>query len=72
VLKYGIIFWGGDHKDFKDIFKPQKKCIRVIRGGKNIVSCRNLFCELKILTGISLYISEIICFMQKNKIYTTQ
>jgi hypothetical protein len=31
VLKYGIIFWGGDHKDFKDIFKLQKKCIRVIK-----------------------------------------
>jgi hypothetical protein len=31
-----------------------------------------MFRELKILTGISLYIFEIICFMKKNKIYTTQ
>jgi hypothetical protein len=38
----------------------------------NRVSCRNLFRELKILTDKSLYIFEIICFMKKNKIYTTQ
>jgi hypothetical protein len=31
-----------------------------------------MFLELKILRGISLYIFEIICFMKKNKIYTTQ
>jgi hypothetical protein len=70
VLKYGIIFWGGDHKDFKDIFKLQKKCIRAIKGGKNRVSCRNLFRELKTLMGISLYIFEIICFMKKKIRFT--
>jgi hypothetical protein len=29
-------------------------------------------CELKILTVTSLYIFEILCFIIKNKIYTTQ
>jgi hypothetical protein len=72
VLKCGIIFWDGVQKDFKDIFKLQKKCVRVIKGVKHRVSCRKLFCEFKMLTGISLYIFEIICFMKKNKIYTTQ
>jgi hypothetical protein len=72
VLKYGIIFWGGVQNDFKDIFKLQKKCIRVIKGVKNRVSCRNLLREFKMLTGISLHIFEIICFMKKNMIYTTQ
>jgi hypothetical protein len=28
VLKSGIIFWGGVHKDFKDIFKLQKNVKR--------------------------------------------
>jgi hypothetical protein len=65
VLKYGIIFWGGVQKDFKDIFKVRKKCIRVIKGVKNRVSCRNLFCEFKILTGISLYIFEIMFYEEK-------
>jgi hypothetical protein len=32
---------------------------------KNRVSCRNLFRELKILTGTSLYIFEIVFFMKK-------
>jgi hypothetical protein len=39
---------------------------------KNRVSCRNLFHELKFLIGTSLYIFEIICFMNKNKLYITQ
>jgi hypothetical protein len=70
MLKYGIIYWGGDRKAFKDIFKLQKKCIRVIKGGKNRLSSRNLLRELKILTGISLYIFEITCFMKKKIRFT--
>jgi hypothetical protein len=54
VLKYGNIFWGGVQKDFKDIFKLQKRCIRVIKGVKNRVSCKNLVREFKILTGYFL------------------
>jgi hypothetical protein len=45
---------------------------RVVKEVKNGVSCRNLFCELKILTVTSLYIFEILCFIIKNKIYNTQ
>jgi hypothetical protein len=33
VLKYGI-FWGGVQKDFKTLFKLQKKCVRAIKGEK--------------------------------------
>ena len=44
----------------------------MIKGVKNRVSCRNLFHELKTLTVTSLYIFEILCFIIKNKIYTTQ
>jgi hypothetical protein len=65
VLKYGIIFWGGVQKDFKTLFKLQKNVLRVIKGEKNRMSCRNLFRELKILTGTSLYLFEI-CFMKKK------
>jgi hypothetical protein len=59
-------FGGGVQKDLKNVFKLQKKCVRLIKGEKNRVSCRNLFCELRILTGISLYIFEIICVMKKK------
>jgi hypothetical protein len=50
VLKYGIIFGGGLQKNSETLFKLHKKCVRVVKAVKNGVSCRNLFCELKILT----------------------
>jgi hypothetical protein len=37
VLKYGIIFWGSVQKDFKNLFKLQKKCVRVIKGEKKSI-----------------------------------
>jgi hypothetical protein len=50
----------------KTLFKLQKKCVRVIKGEKNRVSCRNLFRKLNILTATSLYIFEIIMFYEKK------
>jgi hypothetical protein len=38
VLKYGIIFWGGIQKDFKTLFKLQKKRVKVIKGERHRVS----------------------------------
>jgi hypothetical protein len=32
VLKYGIIFWGSVDKDFKTLFKLQKKCVMMMKG----------------------------------------
>jgi hypothetical protein len=55
VLKYDIFFWGGVQRDFKNLLKLQKKWVMVIKGEKNRVSYRNLFRELKILTGTSLF-----------------
>jgi hypothetical protein len=52
------------------VFRVQK--IRVIKGVNYRVSCRSIFGELKILFVTSLYISEILCFIIKNRIYTTQ
>lgn len=50
----------------------RKNVIRVIKGVNNRVSCRSMFSEFKILTVTSLYIFEILCFIIKNKFYTTQ
>jgi hypothetical protein len=54
------------------VFKVQKKCLRVSKGINYRVSCRGMFSELKILTVTSLYIIEILCFIIKNRIYSTQ
>jgi hypothetical protein len=71
-LKYGIIFWGGGLKDTETVFKVQKKCLTEIKGVNNQASCRSLFEELRILTVTSLYIFEMLCFVIKNRIYSTQ
>jgi hypothetical protein len=52
-------------------FKIQKKCLRLIKRVNNRVSCRGLFSDFEILTVTSLYIFETLCFLKKNKIYTT-
>jgi hypothetical protein len=63
--------WGGVN-DNNAVFKIQKKCLRLIKGVKNRVSFISLFGDFKILTVSSLYIFEILWFIKKNKIYTTQ
>jgi hypothetical protein len=50
ILKYDIIFWGGNQKDIQMIFKIQKKCLRQIKRVNNRVSWRGLFSDFGILT----------------------
>jgi hypothetical protein len=54
------------------LYSKYKKTLRLIRGVNNRMSCRSMFGEFKILTVTSLYVFEILCFIIKNKIYTTQ
>jgi hypothetical protein len=61
-IKYGILFWEGGLKDTDIVFKVQKKCLRVIKGVNNRVSCRRMLGEFKILTVTSLYTFEILRF----------
>jgi hypothetical protein len=65
-----LYFWGVN--DSNAVLRMQKKGLRLIKGAKNWVCCRNLFGDLKILTVTSLYILEILCFIKMNKICTTQ
>jgi hypothetical protein len=67
-----VLFLGVCCKRTLKLYLNYGKCVTVVNGVKNRVSCRNLFCKLKILTVTSLYIFEILCFIIKNKIYTTQ
>jgi hypothetical protein len=70
VLNYGIIFWGVQ-KNSETPFKLQKKCVRVVKELKVEFPVEICFVNYRFLTGISLYIFEILCFIFKNKIYTT-
>jgi hypothetical protein len=46
----------------------QKKVLRLISGMKRFESCRNVFKTFKILTVTSLYILEVLCFIEKHTV----
>uniref|UniRef100_A0A1B6LG11 Reverse transcriptase domain-containing protein n=1 Tax=Graphocephala atropunctata TaxID=36148 RepID=A0A1B6LG11_9HEMI len=62
-LRYGLIVWGNSStRNRERILVLQKKAIRILAGLTLQDSCRHAFEELGILTVVSLYISETICF----------
>jgi hypothetical protein len=66
VINYGIIFWGNSSHDTQ-VFKMQKRAIRIIMGRGNRQSCRNLFKELNILPLMSQYILSLLTFVSNNR-----
>jgi hypothetical protein len=55
IMTYGLIFWGNSSHS-GNIFKLQKRIIRIIMGARPRDSCRKLFKVLKILPLTSQYI----------------
>jgi hypothetical protein len=53
VMSYGIIFWG--NQPYSEIFKIQKRAIRIITNSRMRDSCRELFQRLEILPLYSQY-----------------
>jgi len=66
ILSYGIIFWGISNYS-NNIFKIQKRIIRIIMNVDSKTSCRNLFKQLGILPLQSQYIFSLMMFMAKNR-----
>jgi hypothetical protein len=70
-MSYGIIFWGNlSHSSI--IFRIQKKAIRIMAGGGNSVSCRNLCKILQILSLTSQYMLALLMFLVENKTFFKQ
>ena len=65
-MRYGIVVWGGSRESTK-ILRLQKKVVRMMTGLKTGESCRLKFKELRILTVISLYVLEVLCYMKKYR-----
>ena len=65
-MRYGIVVWGGSKESIK-ILRIQKKVIRMMIGLKKCESCRQKFKELRILTVISLYVLEVLCYAKKYR-----
>jgi len=66
ILRYSILFWGNTPIS-KDIFKIQKRIVRIITNKNRSESCRELFKNLKILTLTSQYTISILFFVIENK-----
>jgi len=67
LLRFGILFWGGSGSELiTRILRIQKRVIRSMVGVSSRTSCRHLFQELNILTSVSLYIMEVICYIRKH------
>ena len=66
VLRYGILFWGNS-PICRDIFRIQKRAMRITTSKGRRESCRELFKELKILTLPSQYIHLVLVFVMKNR-----
>jgi len=67
IVSYGIIFWvNSSHSE--QIFRNQKKIIRIIMNSSKNASCWQLFKELNILPVQSQYIFSLLLFVTKNKV----
>jgi len=66
VISYGIIFWGNSHFS-TNIFKIQKRIIRIIANIGRRDSCRQSFKQLQILPLPSQYILSLLVFVNKNR-----
>jgi hypothetical protein len=65
LMSYGLIFWGNFSYSI-NIFRLQKKAIRIITGISNRDSCRDYLKKLKILPLQSQYLLSILLFVANN------
>ena len=65
IIAYGVIFWGNSPYS-NDIFRLQKRAIRIIMNAINRVSCCKLFKKFNILPLHSQYIFSLLFFVVKN------
>jgi hypothetical protein len=66
VVSYGIIFWGNSHLS-DNIFKIQKRIIRVITNSGRCDSRFDLYKKLQILPLPSQYMFSLLVFVNKNR-----
>jgi hypothetical protein len=65
IVRYGVIFWGNSSYAI-NVFRLQKRVVRIISGISNRNSCRQVFTTLKILPLLSIYIYSLLCFVVDN------
>jgi hypothetical protein len=69
VMWYGIIFWGSSNIS-NNVFKMQKRAIRIISNRDKWDSCRQLYSQLQILTLPAQYIFSLVMFViKRNEVF---
>jgi hypothetical protein len=69
-MSYGTILWENSPHS-TNIFKIQKRIIRIMTKSGSRDSCRHLFKRLEILPLQSQYILSVLLFVVKNKVLYT-
>jgi hypothetical protein len=65
IMSYGIIFWGNSFNSI-NIFRLQKKVIRIITNSRNKDYCRELLKKLRTLPFYSQYVFSLLTFVINN------
>jgi hypothetical protein len=65
IITYGIIFWGNSTGSY-EVFKLQKRAIRIITNSHSSTSCHELFKKLNILPLQSQCILSLAVYVAKN------
>lgn len=66
IMAYGIIFWGTSNL-YINIFRIQKRMIRILTNRTKRESCRQLYKQLQILTLTGQYIYSLLMFVNKYR-----
>jgi hypothetical protein len=66
IINYGLPF-GGNSPKCINIFRIQKKIVKIILGCRRRDSCRSLFRKLEILPLASQYVLYLMFFVTKNR-----
>jgi hypothetical protein len=66
IMSYGLMFWGNSHSSI-NVFKIQKRIIRIMTKSNKRDTCRPLFKKLGILPLPSQYIFSMLFFVVTNK-----
>jgi hypothetical protein len=64
-LQYGILLWGNS-PDAIQLFRLQKRCLRILVNVDKMTSCKQHFIEQNILTLPSMYILQVTLFVKNN------
>ena len=71
IILYRLMFWGNSTHSVQ-IFRMQKRIIRIMTGNRSRDTCRKMFSHLNIFPLPSLYILSVLRFVMKNREHIPQ